>query len=209
VPVSGTTEVTDVASGSTPFRYSSGYSKLISNVVSCSVFDSLKNDFYLAENGECHYKGDTLDDVLLEEAIAYPAGSTIKDLAIYKENDIRKLFTLYKDASNNLEIGISDLPYDTSDDDLTWLTSTVSGQFTNALTNDAFIRVADNSFAYIFADNDVHKIDGTADGGSSGTVYPNVLQFSETYQIIDAVDYKDKQPLSQRMTISPSLVLNK
>lgn len=70
------------------------------------------------------------------------------------------------------------------------VTFTTTGGFGNALTGDAFIEVADNGFAYLFADNAVHKIDGTINGGSTGTVSANVLLFPPYFRITDAVDYR-------------------
>jgi hypothetical protein len=70
-----------------------------------------------------------------------------------------------------------------------WLTSTVDTyETTNAENN--FIRTADNSFAYIFAGNKVHKIDGTTTGGVEGKVTPQVLVFPTYYTIADAIDYR-------------------
>lgn len=88
-----------------------------------------------------------------------------------------------------LKVGISDLPVANTNND--WLTSTTAGAFINStLSNYNFLRVADNGFAYLFADNTVNKIDGTTSGGTNGTVSPNVLLFPPYFRICDALDYR-------------------
>lgn len=154
-----------------------------------SIYDSVNDDFYFAERGRQIWKGDTLDDT--ELSMEHDLGATgtprILDLEIYQINGTRKLFYVYE-KSGNMEIGEANLPIASENDN--WLTSDVSGSFTNTLTNDAFLRVSDNGFMYIFQDNVVHKVDGTTDGGTNGTVSANQLKFPDTFQIIDAVDYR-------------------
>ncbi len=96
-----------------------------------------------------------------------------------------------------LRVGIASLPFASADDN--WLTDgviyppggTVSNDFTNSTTSSYnFIRVADNGFAYLFADNAIHKIDGTATGGTNGTMSENVITFPPHFRIADAVDYR-------------------
>lgn len=72
-----------------------------------------------------------------------------------------------------------------------WLLSTAIGGFTEAINGDyAFMRTADNGFAYIFVDNRVHKIDGTITGGVDGAATQNVLLFPTNFRITDALDYR-------------------
>ena len=66
------------------------------------------------------------------------------------------------------QIAICTPPYSSASDNKTWLTSTVAGGFTMNLHNDFFMVVADNSFAYLFMDNHVHKLDGTTLTGGAG-----------------------------------------
>lgn len=156
------------------------------------IYDPVNNDYYLAERGQQIYRGDGFDDTSHTRVLDLGSTGTpvIHDLEIYQVNGVRKLFFVYE-TSGNLQVGISDLPYNTVSDDLTWLTSTVSGFFTNSTSsNYNFLRVADNGFAYLFADNTVHKIDGTSNGGSNGTVSPNVLLFPPFFRINDAIDYR-------------------
>jgi len=174
-------------------------------LIGATIYDIVNDDAYFAEAGQELYKGDGLNDVALEAAVDYGADATIHDLEIYQVNDVRKLFTIYKDSSGDTEIGISDLPYDTSDDNLTWLTGTVSGAFSNSLINMAFMRVADNGFGYLFMDNQVHKIDGTADGGADGTITPNVLLFPANFQLTDACDYRGYVFIALRKDVADQL----
>lgn len=75
----------------------------------------------------------------------------------------------------------------------TWLASRATGGFVQELTRDyAFMRLADNGFAYVFAGNAVHKIDGGITGGEYGVVTENVLLFPATFSITDALDYNSR-----------------
>lgn len=154
-----------------------------------SIYDSLNDDFYFAEVGRYIWKGDTLDDT--ELSMEHDLGATgtpkVYDLEIYQINGVKKLFYVYE-KSDNLEVGEATLPITSENDN--WLTADVAGAFTNSLVNQAFMRVADNGFAYLFADNNVHKIDGTTTGGTTGTITANVLSFPTHFQIVDAIDYK-------------------
>lgn len=52
------------------------------------------------------------------------------------------------------------------------------------------MRTADNGYMYLLENNYVHKVDGTTDGGSAGTVTPNVLKFPTKFKIADGVDFR-------------------
>ncbi len=91
-----------------------------------------------------------------------------------------------------LQAANSSLPL-TSTGSENWLTGRAIGSFVQTITTDyAFMRVSDNGFAYIFADNAVHKVDGTITGGSNGTVTKNVLLFPNYFRIVDALDYRSR-----------------
>lgn len=68
-------------------------------------------------------------------------------------------------------------------------TSAVGGFYQKMNSDWAFMRKADNGFAYIFADNLVHKVDGNETGGSSGSITKSVLKFPSNFRIVDAIDY--------------------
>ncbi len=183
-----------------------------------TIFDAENNDFYFGERGQQLWKGDTLDDTELALAVDLGANNTIHDLEIYQINGSRKIFVIY-DRFGYMDIAVSNLPYDSTTDSPNWLTNysaagtatsgaNATGAFSNTLTNDAFIRTADNGFAYIFQDNNIHKIDGTTDGGISGTVSANVLQFPGYFQITDAIDYRGNMYVAIKQDqLSPYTIL--
>lgn len=157
-------------------------------LMTSSIYDILSNDYYFAEAGQQIFKGDGLDDTELTRVLDLGAGDpVIMDLEMYQLNGVRKLFYIYK-KSGKMEIGEANLPFASANNN--WLTADVVGAFTNDLTNNAFMRVANNGFAYIFQDNNIHKLDGTATGGDNGTISPNAIQFPGFYQAIDAIDYR-------------------
>lgn len=88
-----------------------------------------------------------------------------------------------------LRVGIADLPFASNDND--WLTSTATGAFYSTLSSSyAFMRTADNGFAYIFGDNKVHKLDGTTLGGTNGTLSEQILLFPTYFRLTDALDHR-------------------
>lgn len=154
-------------------------------------YDVNNDDLYLAERGQQLFHFDGLDDTSLVQDFDLGATGTpvIHDLEIYQINGVRKLFYVYTKAGN-FNVGIESLPTGTNDP--VWLTTTTAGAFTNGTVSPYnFMRSSDNGFAYLFQDNNVHKIDGTlATGGTNGTVTPNALTFPAYFRITDAVDYR-------------------
>lgn len=96
--------------------------------------------------------------------------------------------------TSGLMIGALTLPVISNDGvNETWLASRAAGSFAQELVNNyAFMRLADNGFAYVFADNKVHKIDGGLTGGTNGTITENVLIFPDHFMITDALDYRSR-----------------
>lgn len=170
-------------------------------IMGSSIYDISNDDFYFAERGQQIFKGDGLDDIILAQVLDLTSTGTpvLMDLEIYQLNGVQKLFYVYE-KSGNMEIGEADLPFASANNN--WLTADVSGSFTNALTNDAFMRVADNGFAYIFQNNNIHKLDGTTNGGTNGTVSANVLQFPTFFGINDAIDYRGNMYVAIRQDTS-------
>ena len=166
--------------------------------ITSSQYDIENNDFYFGEEGRNIWKGDTLDDIVLTSVLDLGATGTprIFDLELYELNGVKKLYFLYE-TGGNMEIGNASTPY--ASENLNWLSTDVTGAFSNGLTNRAFMRVADNGFMYIFQDNNVHKVDGTTSGGATGTVVANTLQFPNYFQITDAIDYRGKIYIALRM----------
>jgi len=67
------------------------------------------------------------------------------------------------------------------------------GGFYQKVSSDwAFMRKADNGFMYVFAENRVHKFDGTITGGESGTFTKDILLFPSNFRMVDAIDYNSK-----------------
>lgn len=127
-----------------------------------------------------------LNGMLETTTVTVTSGDTIYNAANTLGNDLALSGTA---STYSLKGGSSDLPFANSDD--AWLTSTASGAFsaqTNSLYN--FMRVADNTYAYLFAGSQVHKVDGTSlTGGTNGTVVQSVLVFPATFTIVDALDF--------------------
>lgn len=153
----------------------------------CAIYDPINDDFYIADGGTQLYKGDGISDTALTRSVNI-TGAEIKDLAIYSVNDVPKLFVMYKDSSGDAEIAISSLPYDSAADDVTWLSATVSGAFSDDANGDIFLVPADNGLAYLFNEYAVHTIDGTSSGGANGTVTQNTLLFPGNFRLVDAID---------------------
>ena len=97
-----------------------------------------------------------------------------------------------------LQVGVVPLAFSSvSQAEASWISGTASGATLEIVyTDNAFLRTADNGFAYIFADNKVHKIDGTTAGGVNGTITRNVLLFPEYFMISDAIDYRSRLYIS-------------
>ena len=125
------------------------------------------------------------------------------------EPDLDLLGTSYYDTTNTygsdmmfeletvaygLQAGYGDLPFTGAGlQDSSWLASSAIGGFLQTLESDyAFMRTADNGFAYIFADNHIHKVDGTITGGVDGTVTKDVVLFPDYFRITDAIDYRSR-----------------
>ena len=94
-------------------------------------------------------------------------------------------------AAIRVKVGTADLPFASADDD--WLTSTVTGAFYQTVTTDNnFLVNADNGFSYVFAENAIHKIDGSIAGGETGSITQDVLVFPSYFSIADAVDTRGR-----------------
>jgi hypothetical protein len=141
------------------------------------------------------------DDVAIDAEYQLPWASVFSDSATHTLGSSQVEVFNSTNASGNdsfgyfsldtarLRCGIATLPFASQDND--WLTTTVNGAFKNALSsNYAFMRTADNGYAYIFADNAVHKVDGTTIGGTNGTVSEDVLLFPSYFRLTDGLDYR-------------------
>lgn len=141
------------------------------------------------------------DTVVLSADYQLPFASVFSDSATHSLQSAQTEVFNTTNASGNdsfgyfsmdtarLRVGIATLPFASQDND--WLTSTTSGAFVTALSSSyAFMRTADNGYAYIFGDNKVHKVDGTTLGGTNGSVTAEVILFPAYFRLTDALDYR-------------------
>lgn len=141
--------------------------------------------FDLLGSGSKIHKIDGLDSTS-GTVIRTITGATATDLEIYTVNGTRKLFYSYAKSGGG-NIGVFDL---TSTYDDTWLSGTATGGFNTGATTQTRMVIADNGFMYVLDGNAVHKVDGTTDGGASGTVTANVLLFPSFFTLVDATDFR-------------------
>ena len=88
-----------------------------------------------------------------------------------------------------------------------WLTK--KQNFSQAVTSTYnFIRTADNGFGYLFAQNRVHKIDGTVTGGINGFLTKDVLLLPPEFTITDAIDYRSRFYIAIQQYPTNSAVTN-
>jgi len=155
-----------------------------------SLYDPENDHIWLLDSNGQLFKGTSTTDVALTREVDL-AGTSL-DTADYIVNGARKMFIAYRNGAGDADLAISNFPWDTGTDDLTWLTATVTGQFSNdlALNDDVILVPADNGFMYMCMINQIHKIDGTSGGGASGTTTANVVVFPNNFSIVDAVDYR-------------------
>lgn len=176
--------------------------------LSTSIYDSENDDFYFGERGRVLWRGDTLDDTTLTSVLDLGSTGTprILDTEIYQINGVRKFFVIYEQG-DALDIAVSNLPYDSTTDSLSWLSGAVAAGTATGSVNatgagsfpltaptsngEAFMEVADNGFAYLFMENKVLKIDGTTDGGTGGTV-TTVFTAPVYFRMVDAIDARGK-----------------
>ena len=62
--------------------------------------------------------------------------------------------------------------------------------------------VSSNGYAYIAQKNVVHKLDGTTDGGATGTITANVLKFPASEMIVDMVEAGNKVYMLKKPSFS-------
>ncbi len=156
-------------------------------VMGASIIDTVNLKGYFYERGTAFWELDGYADVAAASKRSV-ASSTGCDLEIYQVNGVRKFFYAYK-TSTSYNIGIWDFSATYND---TWLSGTVSGAFTPSAAAEVKLVVADNGFMYVLDNNKVHKIDGTAQGGTNGTIYQDALAFPAYFQCVDAVDIRGK-----------------
>lgn len=169
------------------------------------IYDSVNGKFVTGgqrtlNNRPCFNIYNSLDVTTANDSRETSTGnSTIYDFEIYELNGVRKIFyTTF--ASGQGFIGVLDVSTVNNYNTYNWSNgaaaadvSLYTGTVTGALTFGApvFLRTASNGFMYAFFNNQVSKIDGTILGGTAGTITPSVLQLDATYNISDAVDWRN------------------
>lgn len=162
-------------------------------------YDPVNKDLYMADDTQV-FRFDELTDTSGTRVVQI-SSAQIKDIDIYQINGVRKLFVMYQNASGEADIAVSNIPYDSTTDSVQWLTgdtaagtatgsANATGGFDNTSSGDIFLIPADNGFAYLCFENQVHRIDGTESGGTGGTIYPNVLLFPPYFRVVDGIDYR-------------------
>lgn len=177
----------------------------INTIITSALYDMLNDDIYVAERGEEVYRGDGLSDIEFVSVLDLGVDNTIHDLEMYMINGVQKIFYTY-DKNGTAEVGYADTGGAFANANSDWLTTDVTNNFSNTLINNIFMRVADNGFAYIFMDNQVHKIDGTTSGGATGTATANVITFPPYFQITDAIDTNGRIYMPIRQDTSPPTI---
>ena len=172
-------------------------------LITSALYDMANDDIYVGERGREVYRGDSFSDLDLAGVLDVGVSNTIHDLEMYMINGVQKIFYTY-DKNGTAEVGYADVGGSMANAHSNWLTTDATGAFSNTLTNDIFMRVADNGFGYIFMDNQIHKIDGTTSGGAAGTVTANVIIFPPYFQITDALDTNGRFYIPIRQDTSPS-----
>lgn len=109
---------------------------------------------------------------------------TVCDLEMYQVNSVRKLMVA---ATDKVSI------YDTSSGtyDTAWSTTTASGAVSPTASNYSRLVRSDNGFMYWFVGNLVYKLDGTAAGGTNGTISLS-LTFNTNQYLYDGVSARGK-----------------
>lgn len=124
-----------------------------------------------------------------------------EDMILYQKNGVPTVYYTRVNTTGGgwSTIGVAAADFSTTDDD--WSGTLPTGKSFDLLKPDGRIVfiLADNSYLYVLNGNVVHKIDGTTDGGSAGTITSNVLAFlgsssatgtSSITRLIDGIDMK-------------------
>ncbi len=167
---------------------------VLSNRWTTTLYDPDTQETYVGESNDITATGyawkanpgnpnanfDTLSDL----GISTAAGSEFTDIEIYQLNGVKTVFFSYINS-----LGGDILQYTSA--------STIAPQWFVVNTNvelsgstHMFMRTADNGFMYIFDVNKIHKVDGSAAGGATGTITMSVMEFPGQITITDAIDLR-------------------
>lgn len=193
-PVNNTTKT---ISGTTSFLLTSAL------VVPAQIANDTDDAIFFADEATTGTTGkimnlDTAIDTSLDQAYEIPIFDTNKyakciDLIKAELNTAEIVFFIRQTTtnSNNYTVGISDRDFQTIDPD--WLQTVPVGAFTELTPNGrSFFVLGDNGLLYVMNTHRVHAIDGTATGGTNGTVYEGILQFPTGTRLVDGINYNGK-----------------
>lgn len=183
-------------------------------LMAASQVDEVNGNVYFFENGTKIQLATGLDDVTFSDDRTITNG-TGTDLAIYQINGVRTLFYSYRYNNTETRIGIKNLVAGTYTTDV-WLGTggTVTNNFVPTLSTAKMIPSGDG-FMYILTQNTVHRVDGTAIGGSTGTIYKDILKAPDSFYLSHGIDYRNnlyivvqKNTLHQVQTLNVSYEVN-
>lgn len=164
------------------------------NEIAATIYDSASQLAFFAEDNGMVWRltnAGTFYQWREPTTITFPiSGATNTDMEIYQVNGSKVLFGSYQKAGGGDIWRVNLTTTEVAGGSQTYLSSVATSGFALGASNDHFMRTADNGFMYIFDGNAVHKLDGTASGGSVGTATANVLLFPAGFITVDAVDWR-------------------
>lgn len=159
-------------------------------IISATQVDDVNSRHYMIERAvnphifEMDFTGETQFES--SNVITAAAGGGT-DLEIYSVNGTRSLFYTYRKTGG----GGGDMGrYNFSSFVDTYLSATATNGFNLNSDVEHKMIVADNGYMYILDNQDVHRLDGTANGGANGTAYPRLITFVSPFQLVDGIDAK-------------------
>lgn len=184
-----------------PLSYDGYMSPAITGVVECtpqvsftvpissSEVDVINGNVYLFEAGTKLHIGTSFDDVTFADDRTI-SGATGTDLAIYQINGVRHLFYSYNHTTPEARIGIKNLDTNAFTDNWLGTGGTVTNTF--SMSSSAALKMipSGDGFMYILNKNKVHRVDGTTLGGSTGTIYRDLLTAPDSYFFTHGIDYR-------------------
>lgn len=182
-----------IPSGFTTITESSG-AQNFTNQFRAVVYDAVNSQVFAAENGDLLWGTPTGS---LTSWVGATAGSPISgsalhftDLAFYQINGSVKIFAPYMKAGGG-DILMASVNTDGTfaSTTATWFSSSCSGGGNTGPTSDVFIIPSDNNLAYIHDGYIIYELDGTTNGGSTGTA-TTVITFPPTFTCVDGLDYR-------------------
>mgnify|MGYP001596411671 CR=1 FL=1 len=158
------------------------------DVVNIIQVDTINTTIYVGEASGTMFRIQRLDsftDTTLNaiNQVNGLSGALASDFEIYSLNGVTSLFYAYNKGSAG-EMGIYN-NFSSFDDD--YLSSSATGGFVLGANRHRLI-VADNGFMYILDGSEIHRFDGTTEGGGSGTIKGRVVVFPNPFRLVDGVD---------------------